>query len=115
MPTKIVINICHGGFGISLEATKRMADNGCKEAQQMLERHSNSNNSDDNFYEQYYGARHNPHLVEAVTALGPKSWYDCAELDIWEVEGDRYHIKEYDGFEEVKEPKDIDWTFVYRT
>ena len=112
MATKVVINICHGGFGISLEATKRMASNGCEDAQYMLNKHKNSNNDDANFYEQYYGPRHNPHLVEAVTALGPKSWYDCSELDIWEVKGDRYIIQSYDGFEEVVEPKAIDWVYV---
>jgi len=92
-----------------------MASNGCKEAQQMLDRHNSNPNSDEDFYEQYYGARHSPHLVEAVEALGYKSWYDEAQLTVMVVEGDRYLISEYDGFEEVKEPKDIDWTFVYRT
>ena len=112
MATKVVINTCYGGFGISLEATKRMAGNGCEDAQHMLNKHKNSNNADSNFYEQYYGPRHNPHLVEAVEALGYKSWYEDAQLAVMAVEGDRYIIRVYDGFEEVVEPKDIDWVYV---
>ena len=112
MATKVIINICHGGFGISLECVKRMAGNGCEDAQYMLVKHNNANVSDSGFYEQYYGPRHNPHLVEAVEALGYKSWYDEAQLAVMAVEGDRYIIREYDGFEEVVEPKDIDWVYV---
>jgi hypothetical protein len=112
MATKIIINICHGGFGISLECARRMASNGCEEAQQMLDRHNSSNNVE--FYEQYEGTRHNPHLVEAVEFLEYDAWGECAELEVHEFDGDRYHIREYDGFEEVLGPDDFEWTYVYR-
>ena len=52
--------------------------------------------------------RHDPVLVQVVEELGDKANGDYAKLRIAEVSGP-YKITEYDGFESVKTPDNVNW------
>ncbi len=81
--TKVVINNCFGGFGLSEKAYKELG----------IERpYSRDLERDD------------PRLVEIVERLGQESWGTCAELEVVEIPDDvKWHIHEYDGSEYVAE------------
>ena len=117
MTTKLVINEGCGGFGLSLKCVKYMAERDHHEAQRMLKNHEaqprTAVSGDEYFIETYEGHRHDPLLVEAVEALGREAEDDVAELVIKEIEGTKYLIKEYDGWETLVEPDDIDWISRY--
>jgi hypothetical protein len=84
--TKIVVNSCHGGYGLSKEAYKYLAIpwDGCG-------------------YE-YEGDRANPRLVECVEALGKLANGAFAELEVVVIPNDvEWQIEEYDGSEWVAE------------
>jgi hypothetical protein len=94
MSTKIVVNACYGGFGLSDEAMQ--------------------------LYRTYKGitgdlwvhdiARHDPALVRVVEELGGKrASGSCARLVIEEIAGKLYRITEYDGYEGVETPGLVDW------
>lgn len=110
MGTKIVINRCYGGFSLSEEATTLLAAWGNPEAKKylsevrpLLDFH---NFGGDGI------ARHDPLLVRVVETLGAKAWGGCSQLEIKEIEGNKYLIKEYDGMESIKEPHEIKWVEV---
>lgn len=99
---KIVYNGCYGGFGLS------------KKAWDMYKSRTES----------AYGAkavassqweidRQDPILVEVIEELGRKANGPHADLHIRELSpGTRYRIEEYDGWETVETPDDIEWNVV---
>lgn len=92
---KVVINTCYGGFGLS------------KEAEELYESRTGE------FFSDYDTPRHDPTLVKLVEELGPSAaGASFSDLTIVEVEGDRYYIKEYDGYESVVTPADIERMWV---
>lgn len=91
---KVVINTCYGGFGLSSEA----------------ERLYESRTGED--FCIYDTPRHDPTLVQVVEELGPAAGGIFSDLTIVEVESDRYYIKEYDGYESVVTPADIERKWV---
>ena len=98
MFTKVVYNICYGGFSISPEALTRMQELGFtgnfSKWRDLIRLHDCS--------------RHDPILVQAVEELGKKANGFKSDLRIAEVFGP-YRIEEYDGAETVYEPSDYDW------
>tara|TARA_Y100001951_G_scaffold32446_1_gene25528 strand:+ start:769 stop:1029 length:261 start_codon:yes stop_codon:yes gene_type:complete len=83
---KVVYNACYGGFGLSEEALEKLGIKYCWDIK-----------------------RHDPKLVAVVEELGPeKAGTRFSELKVVEVKG-KYFIDEYDGFEAVVEPQDIEW------
>lgn len=91
--TKIVYNGCYGGFGLSDEAKARYAElTGC----------------DPDFYDRDL-SRHDSVLVQVVEELGDAASGFCGRLKIEEIDGDKYRIDEYDGYESVEQPNDIEW------
>lgn len=56
--------------------------------------------------------RHDPDLVAVVEALGREAGGTFSELDIEEIDGDKYFIEEYDGRETVVTPDDICWEVI---
>lgn len=93
---KVVINRCHGGFSLSLEAVKYMANLGSVQAQEELASKA--------FYGYVYdNERDNKYLVEAVEVLGSDvASGSCAELCVIEVPNNvQWHIAEYNGMEHV--------------
>ena len=65
--TEVVINGCYGGFSLSREAIKYMADKGCSKSKELL-------NKDRETYNEFLKTsdRYNPLLVEAVKVLVKK-------------------------------------------
>lgn len=89
MPHKVVYNGCYGGFSLSDQAKKWLAERGV-ECVSGLERHDKL-------------------LVECVETLGESASGRYSSLCIKTV--DRYYrIDEYDGREAVIEPSDDAWT-----
>lgn len=82
---KVVINTCYGGFTLSARALQELKQHGISKEQARSE-------------------RHNVHLVDIVTRLGPLANGDFAKLKIVEIPDDvKYVIEEYDGCEWVAE------------
>ena len=136
--TKVVYNACYGGFGLSKEAIQRyweikgqqvwVEDElwGCNIWLVPPEERLKPKNSvefsamsmDERIaYNKAYSAqtwyhcdvvRHDPVLVQVVEELGDKANGMCAKLRIDEVSGP-YRIDEYDGFESVETPENVDW------
>lgn len=84
---KVVYNSKFGGFSLSDEAIARLG--GEDEAEKM--------------------ARHDPRLVQVVEDMGAAADGSYARLRIHALKGRRYRIDEYDGYEGVQEPDDIEW------
>ena len=123
--TKIVVNGCFGGFGLSDAAISRYAEiagiplysyqiDGWtswylvpRDVYDALDR--------DDRNEVYFSAdalpRTDPALVQVVEELGPAANGNFAELYIVELEpGTRYRIDEYDGTESVMTIEDYEWS-----
>lgn len=92
--TKIVYNACFGSFGLSRLARHEY----CKLSGVQL---------DEDVSEL---KRHDPYLVTVLETLGSTAASDIyACLKIEEIQGSKYRITEYDGFESVETPDDVDW------
>jgi len=86
---KIVINKCHGGFGLSEEA-----ENKYKELAGI---------TNPNFYDRSI-ARDDEHLIAVVELLGSAADSRYSELKIVDIPEDvDWYIEEYDGLEWVAE------------
>lgn len=85
--TKVVINKCFGGFGLSKKALSAY-----KELSGLNIKH------DCEIY------RADPYLIQVVEEMGEYSWGNYAELKIIEIPDDvEWEICEYDGLEHVAE------------
>ena len=111
---KVVINDCHGGFGLSDEAFELLLNKKGIEFESQPRKVWNSKeyyrkgHLDDNYYYlSHYDLcadRADPDLVGVVEELGEAAYGECAELSVIEVPDDvQWHIVEYDGFEHVAE------------
>lgn len=109
---KIVYNACYGGFGLSRKATERLAQYGVELAQVALDK------ADSNIFGFRYNTdydnipRHDLLLVKVVEELGKEASASFANLQIHELRKNQYIIDEYDGYESVNEPDDINWIVV---
>ena len=93
MGHKVVYNACYGGFGLSEEAKERFAE--------LTGRPVDTYHRDID--------RHDRALVQVVEELGDAASDYCGHLRIAEIEGSMYRIGEYDGFESVETPDEIQW------
>jgi hypothetical protein len=133
--TKLVINVCFGGFGISDLATERYAEiKGIKiyksskkavfaysyylcpeeEYLQIIEEDKNSldpySRANDLLFSTYELERTDQILVQVVEELGEASFGDYSELRVIEIpDGVSYTIEDYDGSEHVAE-EHITWS-----
>lgn len=109
---KVVYNACYGGFGLSLEATKLLAEKKglTLEIQEPYAGITLCKIGDSYFSVDDY-ERHDPDLVAVVEELGSRANGMCAKLVVEEVSG-LYRIDEYDGYESIEVPDDINWTHV---
>jgi len=92
MQIKAVINVKHGGFGVSKKAVLRLRELGHKDALKEEIR-------DDNYNSYLWDTcRIDPLLVQVVEELGEEAYGAHAELEI--VEGDiGIELDNYDGYE----------------
>lgn len=97
---KIVISVCFGGFGLSAEAIRYMANRGDRGAETEV-----LGLNDTMFPASYsHCARNNPLLVEAVEHLGTEvASGRYAKLKVVEVDNhSTWRLDEYDGRESIE-------------
>jgi len=110
---KVIYNICHGGFGFSRKATEMAASRGHEYAAQYLSLANSDTANEEDFSWSFLAARHDPMLVSIFEELGTKeASAEYAELAIYEIEGTKYCIDDYDGWEFVQTPENMEWTEV---
>lgn len=81
--TKIVINVCYGGFGLSIAG---------------LDLYNELSGKNEEY--DWGIPRNDPHLAMVVETLGEKANGSCADLVVRELpSGTLYRINEYDGRE----------------
>jgi len=125
--TKIVINTCYGGFGLSEEGMRLYAQKKGlpfyvwnPDESDLFKQYFTADPSvmatiDDDFWRKhsldYYDIdRTDPALVEVVEELGEEASGDCAELVVVDLpKGTLYRITEYDGYERIETNDDMDW------
>lgn len=103
---KVVINSCYGGFSLSKKAMERLEELGVKD--EFYEENKNDPALDDDDMWRPNVKRSDPRLVQVVEELGDEASGACAELEVVEVDG-KYRITEYDGWESIETPDDIEW------
>ena len=111
--TKVVINVCHGGFGLSDEAIEYFGElknlNLVKHKGQYFgltgyDWYVNGEIADENFFSDRNIDRDDPDLVRVVEELEDAASGRYAELRIVEIpDGVEWDIEEYDGLEWVAE------------
>tara|TARA_R110000772_G_scaffold99174_2_gene198837 strand:- start:4124 stop:4486 length:363 start_codon:yes stop_codon:yes gene_type:complete len=117
--TKIVLNGCYGGFGLSDVAYIRYAEiAGLTLYPEKTEYGSTlyylepkeSKYNRDSLYDGDMD-RTDPALVQVVEELGEKSWGSCSKLYVVEIpKGTQYRIDEYDGLEHLETRDRINWS-----
>ena len=108
---KVVYNACDGGFCISLKAVKWLAENGRDEIKAIAEEYLRQSPYG-TLFNCYEIQRHDPDLVRCVETLGYMAGARFSNLKVRELKGNRYRIDEYDGYEEVYEPEDEEYTTI---
>jgi hypothetical protein len=118
---KVVINVCHGGFGLSNKAVKRCIELGMKETVYNTAGNYIDESADfvkaklltgknafeyhiKNAYENEF--RMNPIVVQVVEELGKKADGTFSKLKIVDIPfetADGWHVDEYDGYESICE------------
>jgi hypothetical protein len=127
--TKIVINTCYGGFGLSEDGMRLYAQKKGlpfyvwrkpKYKSDMFKQYFTADPSvmatiDDDFWRKHSLYDHDiertdPALVEVVEELGNKANGMYAKLNIVELpSGTLYRITDYDGYEHIETNDDMDW------
>jgi hypothetical protein len=105
---KIAYNACYGGFSISEKAVTWLIENEKDTLEKdglldNLSSHVFSYVSDD--------LRSYPSLIKVIETLGKEANGECARLAIIELNNDAlYRITEYDGYERVETPNQLNWS-----
>lgn len=102
MKHKVVVHGTWGGFNLSDKAVAMIQEI----APECVE---NISSKRDGVWLVYRGPRHHPALVQVVETLGAEAGDD---LEVVEIEGNRYWIEEYDGCETVHTPYNQKWTVI---
>ena len=83
-----------------------------KEAVDWLRVHGVSENNIEGYILDAF-PRHDPLLVQLVEELGNEASQSLySNLQIKEIEGNKYYITEYNGREKVVTPETIEWTII---
>jgi len=113
--TRVAINRCFGGFGISDKAFEKLLERKGiafekveNESKLMGATYYQAGHvGDDDYYisnYDHYDDRADPDLIAVIEEMGQASWGWAAEIDIVEIPDDvKWHISEYDGLEHVAE------------
>lgn len=98
---QVLINGCHGGYGLSEAAGRRLQELGVEVG---------FIKDGDWVWVNADVERHDPRLIQAFEELGEKMGTTCSELHTVEVKGNLYRIEQYDGMEWVVTPSQTIWT-----
>ena len=130
MSHKIVYNSCYGGYSLSDKAIDWLSEHGSERTKNFIAQKRIEAKETEDFtsasQERIYNVtkfyvmdavrsflkRHDPDLVAVVEALGKEVNGTFSELDIEEIDEDKYFIEEYDGRETVVTPDDICWEVI---
>lgn len=130
MSHKIVYNNCYGGYSLSDKAIDWLSEHGSERTKNFIAQKRIEAKETEDFtsasQERIYNVtkfyvmdavrsflnRHDPDLVAVVEALGKEVNGTFSELDIEEIDEDKYFIEEYDGRETVVTPDDICWEVI---
>ena len=130
MSHKIVYNSCYGGYSLSDKAIDWLSEHGSERTKNFIAQKRIEAKEIEDFtsasQERIYNVtkfyvmdavrsflkRHDPDLVAVVEALGKEVNGTFSELDIEEIDEDKYFIEEYDGSETVVTPDDICWEVI---
>ena len=130
MSHKIVYNSCYGGYSLSDKAIDWLSEHGSERTKNFIAQKRIEAKEIEDFtsasQERIYNVtkfyvmdavrsflkRHDPDLVAVVEALGKEVNGTFSELDIEEIDEDKYFIEEYDGRETVVTPDDICWEVI---
>ena len=130
MSHKIVYNSCYGGYSLSDKAIDWLSEHGSERTKNFIAQKRIEAKEIEDFtsasQERIYNVtkfyvmdavrsflkRHDPDLVAVVEALGKEVNGTFSELDIEEIDEDKYFIEEYDGRETVVTPYDICWEVI---
>ena len=105
--TKIVINRCFGGFGLSRKSKRRYVELKGLDFQE-TEKGDILVNDDYGFF--YELDRTDPILVQIVEEMGEKAGHIHSNLRVETIpKGTLYRITEYDGNETLEICDEIDW------
>lgn len=112
---KVVYNDTYGGFCLSVEAVKWLAENGHGDIKSIAEEEIKK--SPAKYPGGVYGyhlsiKRHDKDLVRCVETLGRAANGGFAKLAIHEIKGRLYRIENYDGWEDVYEPEDETYEYI---
>jgi hypothetical protein len=111
--TKVVINQCFGGFGLSAKAKQKYLELKGTTGVVIKKNDWGKLTVFVNGKEYYDGDmdRTDPILVQVVEELGKHANADFAKLKVVEIgEGVQYRISEYDGNEHIEYADDVDWS-----
>lgn len=111
--TKVVINTCFGGFGLSHDAIMKWSEySGVKLYPRIDPKYpsfgynyyTDPSYSNDSYWSEYSMDRVDPALIRVVEEMGIESWGRHAVLKVIEIPDDvSWYIHEYDGNESVYE------------
>lgn len=98
---KVAYNACHGGFGLS------------REASEYLNTHWGCNiDPDYGYIDEDVIPRHHKGLIEVIELLGEKANGFCAELKVVAIRTPMYRVDEYDGYERIETPDYYNWVVI---
>jgi hypothetical protein len=107
---RVLINNQYGGFGVSEAAAYRLRELGVTVCVDV------DVDSFDGSRRVWVGrvpcARHDARLLQVFDEMGEAMADGPCTLAVVEVEGPRYRVTEYDGWEAVQTPGDIEWVSV---
>lgn len=109
---KVVYNACYGGYCLSLTAMKWLAENGRDEIKAIAGQYLRKSPDEKYGFHCNEIQRHDPDLVRCVETLGYMAGARYSNLEVRELKGNRYRIDDYDGYEEVYEPEDEEYTTI---
>jgi hypothetical protein len=113
--TKIVINSCFGGFGLSLVGIERYAEyKGIKLVSEkngpFTQYYSEHSNGKRDYFNDSDIERDDPALIRVVEDLGKRAQTAYSDLQIRSLKkGTLYRIDDYDGREHIETVETIDW------
>lgn len=119
MSTKVVINRCFGGFGLSEDAQKeylrrkglkyRTEPSGYQSLPDYI--YIEDGTKEGKFFSAYEIERDDPILVEIVEKWGDRANGEYAKLEVEEIAtGVMYRIEEYDGNEHIEYKESNNWS-----